>query len=103
MPATDIVTDTLQRLAERAKIPAKVRAEVETEIRADWGGERVYIPKRGENDQQQLSERDARIRRDFRRGEREPLIARRHGISVKRVRQILQCSGDIAPQSDKKE
>lgn len=95
MPATDVITDTLERLAERRKIPDKVLREVEADLRADWGGERTYIPKVGETGRAQLTERDRRIRADFRRGEREPLLARRHGISVRRVRQILQASGDL--------
>jgi len=94
MAHLDLISDIFQRLAERhAKIPPKVLRDVEAEVRADWGGERHYIAKQGETGREQMAERDAAIRRDYAHGERIDFLARRHGISVKRVRQILDLPG----------
>lgn len=103
MPTIDVVTDTLQRLAERRKIPKAILKAVEQDIRKDWGGDRVYIKIHGDDAADRLSERDARIRRDHHRGERVPLLAIRYGICEKRVRQILQCGGDFPTHSSEKE
>lgn len=101
MPTTDIITDTLERIHAAHPVPARVRKRIERELREDWGGEFRYIQKTVDEDRQQLTQRDQQIRREFRRGEREAYLARKHGISIKRVRQILQCSGDIAAPTTK--
>ena len=94
MAHLDLISDIFQRLAERhAKIPAKVLRDVEADIRADWGGERHYIAKVGESGRAQLEARDRQIHAEHRHGDHDELIARRHGISVKRVRQILDLPG----------
>jgi Mor family transcriptional regulator len=88
--ANDLVSDILERIAEKhAKLPPKVARQIESDIRRDWGGERHYIAKLGESGRAVLSERDALIREQARRGERVKLLARRWGLSEKRVRQIL--------------
>jgi Mor family transcriptional regulator len=88
--ANDLVSDILERIAEKhAKLPAKVAKQIEEDIRRDWGGERHYIAKVGETGRAQLAERDALIRAQARRGDHVKLLARRWGISEKRVRQIL--------------
>ena len=98
MAHLDLVADIMQRIAEKhGKLPTKVAQAVEAEVRADWGGERHYIAKIGESGRAQLAERDMRIRADHQRGERDDLIARRYGISTKRVRQILALSGAAEP------
>lgn len=86
----DIITDILQRIAQQTNASAKSLAGVEKAIRADWGGERCYIAKVGEDARAQLAERDRQIRKEFRYGEHEALLARRWEISVRRVRQIVQ-------------
>lgn len=92
MAHLDLVSDIFQRIAEKhAKLPAKVAREVEQEVRSDWGGERHYIAKVGESGKAQLAERDRQIVREHHNGDHDELIARRHGITVKRVRQILAC------------
>lgn len=86
----DLVTDILERIAEKhAKLPAAVARKIEADIRRDWGGERHYIAKVGESGRAQLAERDARIREQARKGDHIRLLARRWGISPKRVKQIL--------------
>ena len=85
-----LVADILERIRQKyPRLPAAVAREVELEARADWGGERHYIPKRGESGRQQLAERDRQIHAEHRRGDHDELIARRHGISIMRVRQVL--------------
>ncbi|WEN13691.1 Mor transcription activator family protein [Rhodanobacter sp. AS-Z3] len=89
MAHLDLVADILQRIGLHAKLPAKVAQAVEREVRDDWGGERHYIAKVGESGKAQLTERDKQIRDAYRQGEHIELLARRHGISVKRVQQIV--------------
>jgi hypothetical protein len=91
MAHLDLVADILQRISTHTKLPAKVAHAVEQEVRADWGGERHYIAKVGESGKAQLAERDQRIRYEYQHGDHEELLARRHGISIKRIRQILSC------------
>jgi Mor family transcriptional regulator len=89
-PANDLVSDILERIAEKhAKLPPKVAQQIEADIRRDWGGERHYIAKVGETGRAQLAERDALIREQARRGDHVKLLSRRWQISEKRVRQIL--------------
>lgn len=89
----DIITDILQRVAGKlGKLPKGAAAAItaiEVEARNDWGGQRHYIPKIGESGQKQLSQRDASIRADYRRGEHTALLARRHGISERHIRRII--------------
>lgn len=86
----DIVTDILHRIGEHhAKLPARVVQLVEDEVRADYGGERCYVAKRGESARAKLADRDNRICADFRRGEHVELLSRRYELSVKRIRQIV--------------
>ncbi|MFK2904567.1 hypothetical protein ISP17_11375 [Dyella ginsengisoli] len=90
MPHLDLLSDIFQRLQARMrKVPNQVIEEVEQEVRDDWGGERVYIPRRGETGRMQMEQRNRAIRADYHRGERAELLARRYGISIKRVRQIV--------------
>lgn len=90
MSENDLVSDILQRIVEkRIKLSPKAKRDIEEEVRRDWGGERHYIAKVGECGRIRLSERDQRIRDEHRRGEHEKLLARRWGISPRRVRQIV--------------
>jgi Mor family transcriptional regulator len=92
---SDIVLDTLQALTDILKAegvlvrPAQLSA-AEKIVKSTYGGDRIYIPHRGEIVQRAISERDEAIRRGFARGERVELLARRHGLTVRRVQQILQ-------------
>jgi Mor family transcriptional regulator len=89
----DIITDMLQRVADKlGKLPkhaAEAFTEIEVQARNDWGGQRHYIAKVGETGRQQMAQRDAAILADHRRGEHEELLSRRWGISVRRIRQIV--------------
>lgn len=58
----------------------------ESQVREQYGGERVYIGKRRG---QSMSDRNAQIRRLYQRGERVAFIARKFGLSRFRVHAIL--------------
>lgn len=86
----DIIADVLRRiLAMAPQLSAEVALAVDREAREVWGGDRVYIPHRLGSG---LSERNAAIRRDFNRGERIGLLARRYGISRQWVWKIVKSS-----------
>lgn len=87
--AGDVLSDILDRIAERLGVTAKMRNAIERDARRAWGGERYYIAKSGEQAKQEMHARDAAIYAEFRRGEHAELLARRHGITVNRVRQIV--------------
>lgn len=91
----DIVIDALDTLIDilrrgGASVMPEQRTEAERILRAAWGGDRVYIAKLGEDGQRQISARDAAIRREAARGAHVGLLARRHALSPRRVREILQ-------------
>jgi Mor family transcriptional regulator len=88
----DIVLDILSRLqdalsdAKGGLTPELVKG-VEAGIRADWGGDRVFIAKRrGEGH----SNRNSRIMRDYLGGERLKLLARRYELSERQVLRIIK-------------
>lgn len=95
MSSSDIVLDTLKALTDILKaagvpvLPAQLSA-AEKIVKAEYGGDRIYIPHRGELVQKAMSERDEAIRRGFARGERVELLARRHGLGARRIQKILQ-------------
>jgi Mor family transcriptional regulator len=85
----DIITDLFWRLSQRVQIAAVVLVEIEQEVRADWAGERPYIAATREQLRPFISLRNACIFSDWRRGERVPLLARRHGVTERRIRQVI--------------
>jgi Mor family transcriptional regulator len=58
------------------------------EVRQDWAGERTYISCQYEL-KKQVSARNRSIIRDFKSGERVALLARRYGLSRKRIYEII--------------
>lgn len=96
--ASDFIADASERLilAMRAlgisaKVAGMVAAEWSSGIESDWGGERPYIGK-GAAAQRATSQRDAALLRDWAAGERTQALARRYGISTRRVRKIIELS-----------
>ena len=88
----DIVLDILGRLQEalaaaKGEITPELVKGVEAGIRADWGGDRVFIAKRhGEGH----SSRNSRIFRDYLAGERVKLLSRRYELSERQVLRIIK-------------
>lgn len=84
----DIIDDIVTRLC--SVLPEPVQAHVERvarDTREAWGGDRVFISKRpGEG----RSERNQSILRDYQRGERLALLARRYGLTERRILQIIK-------------
>ena len=94
--ASDFIADSAERLilAMRAlgisaEVAGMVAAEWGAGVEADWGGERPYIGK-GAAAQRATSQRDAALLRDWAAGERTQALARRYGISTRRVRKIIE-------------
>ena len=85
----DIIGDVLARIAERVQIAALVLIEVEQEVRRDWAGDRPYIAANGEQMRAHTSARNAKVFSEWRKGERIPFLARRHGVTERRIRQII--------------
>ncbi|MDR0770740.1 MAG: hypothetical protein LBE75_06030 [Burkholderiales bacterium] len=60
----------------------------EDAVRKVWGGDRPYIKKTATDET--LSDRDKEIIAAHQRGERVDLLARRYGLSTRRVWKIIQ-------------
>lgn len=85
----DFLSDVLWRISQRVQIETVILLEIENEVRADWAGERPYIAKDREHMHSIISARNGRIFSDWNHGEREPLLARRYGVTVRRIRQVI--------------
>ena len=88
----DIVLDILSRLQQalteaKGELTPELMKGVEASVRADWGGDRVFIAKRrGEGH----GNRNSRIFRDYLAGERVKLLSRRYGLSERQVLRIVK-------------
>lgn len=83
----DIIRDILDRIfGDRDRS----REEIERELRKDYGGERVYVPKTGDQEHAEISTRNAAIRADWLRGERMELIMRRYRLKRSRIHDIVK-------------
>lgn len=89
----DIVLDILDRirdhLAGGGDFSDESRQQIDAQVRADWGGERCYIPKQGETTAILMIRRDIEMRRMYRAGNSVSVIARRFGVSKSRAGQIV--------------
>lgn len=87
----DIVEYTLRCVLAMAPqlteaIRQGIQSNVDRQVREVFGGERAYISRRpGEG----RFVRNAQIRRDYKAGERIPLLMRRYGLSAARLWQII--------------
>ena len=92
--ACDLITDIKTRLIEQAaelgisKDTARLIAASIDATAKDYAGERVYIGK-AEASAAELSARNRAIIRDWRAGERVPLLSRRYGVSIRHIRRIV--------------
>lgn len=84
--ATDIISDLLsQVLAMAPQFSAALAAQIERDAREKWGGDRVYVQRKGGT----LSHRNAAIKREHQAGERIALLSRRHGLGASRLWEII--------------
>lgn len=95
----DVVRDILDRLKEAFEQNQQIGGEFwvsfEDEIRRHWGGDLQYIAKTSDKQIAYKTRRDRSIVRDHRQGEHVKFLARRYGISERRVRQIIR--GNATP------
>ena len=92
-PHNDIVRDILRRIQEAEATTGQPLSvdqaqSVEAEIRRAWLGERVYIAARP--DRPDGAERNSRIMRAYLQNIRLKEIARKEGITVRRILQIVK-------------
>lgn len=83
----DIIRDILDRVFGARD---RAREDIERELRQDYGGERVYVPKTGDQEHAEISARNAAIRADWSRGERIELIVRRYRITSRHIYRIVK-------------
>jgi len=99
MAENDILNDLVQRLGAclgDEVFPEEMRKDVVSKMRHDWGGDRVYIGKT-DDDKEGRRERDERIFKDYKKGERTAFLARRYRpLSTRRIRQIIKEQEAIA-------
>jgi Mor family transcriptional regulator len=87
----DVVEYTLRCVLAMAPqlteaIRQSIRQDVNDQVRSVFGGERAYISRRPGDGR---FARNAQIRRDYKAGERIPLLQRRYGLSSARLWQII--------------
>lgn len=81
----DIVSDILRRVALcNAQMQTNDLARIEEEVRRDWGGCSPYIKRTAQRDH-----RNERICADYDRGSCLASLALRHGLTERRIRQII--------------
>lgn len=83
----DILQDLEERLKQIGFDDPKIQ-KVVMEVRNDWHGERPYISIKYEMDKTR-SERNEKIKRDYKNGESIQFLQRRYGLSRKRIYEIL--------------
>lgn len=89
----DVISDAIQAVIgylREGKLELHDAAQrAESDIRTNWGGERVYIGKTSADALRAISNRDRAIARDWQRGDHIPVLARRYGLSARRVQQVV--------------
>ena len=90
---SEFIDDVKQRiilqckeLGISAETAGMLAAEIAASVTRDYSGDRVYISR---HDETVASQRNRDIIRDWRRGERAPLLARRYGISLRQVYRVV--------------
>lgn len=87
----DIVDDVLRRVIEMApSFSAALAKQIAKEVRHDWAGDRARVCYIARRDEEVRSARNEAIRREYRAGERTGFLARRYGLSERRILQIVK-------------
>lgn len=79
----DIIAEFID-LAVAAGLPADKAGVIETTLRVKWGGDRHWVAKR------MVARVHAALLRDWRAGERIPLLMRKYGLSKTAVYRIVR-------------
>jgi Mor family transcriptional regulator len=83
----DVVEYTLRVVMAMAPgFSAAAREAADRHVRELFGGSRVYVPRRTGDGR---AERNDKIRRDYRAGERIGFLARRYGLSETQIWRIV--------------
>ncbi|WP_018869518.1 helix-turn-helix domain-containing protein [Thioalkalivibrio sp. ALgr3] len=83
----DIIRDAFQRIEKELGVDPSRLQQIEQCLRDEWGRDTCYIATM---EGQRIAERNRALVRDYMRGERVPLLARRYGISARQVYRILR-------------
>lgn len=86
----DIVKDILRRVVEAAGgngFNEVLAGQIEEQVRSDWGGSNLYIP-RGSVDR--ITARNEKIQALYDGGQKDHgMLARRFGLSIKQIKRIV--------------
>lgn len=85
-----------QCMAMAPGFTAAVAAAVDQRVRAEWGNTRAHITSTLGGKDAAFNARNAALMRDWQRGERIELLARRYQISRRRVEQIIAANRVVA-------
>lgn len=83
----DIIRDVLQRVETELGVDPDRLQPIENSVRHEWGRDTCYIATM---EGQRIAQRNRALIRDYMRGERVPLLARRYEISPRQVYRILR-------------
>lgn len=87
----DIVDDVLRRVIEMAPtFSAALAKQIARQVRHDWAGDRARVCYIAKREDEVRSERNEAIKRDYRAGERTGFLARRYGLTERRIQQIVR-------------
>lgn len=82
MDAVSELIDMVRRLG----VPSVLADQLDKEVRQRFGGDRVYIPSRTQTDADAIRAQAQQMRGD---GQRYRKLAEQHGLTERRVRQIV--------------
>ncbi|MDX8384686.1 MAG: Mor transcription activator family protein [Ghiorsea sp.] len=88
--ADDFLDDVIQRFrasVSKEALPDAVCQQVEHDVRQYWSGADVYIAKASRSSKKQ---RDALIYAAYQRGVTKTVLAKQHGLRVRRIEQIVK-------------
>jgi Mor family transcriptional regulator len=85
-PTEDFVASVLEAIGQHIKLAPEQALRIEERLRADYGGERVYIHREGWFDRAQ---RDAKIRAERQAGRSIRWLAGHYSLGVATVHEIL--------------
>jgi Mor family transcriptional regulator len=80
---TDALNNSIRQAVRRPEVIDALCTALEVQLRAQLGGEKVYVQKRVDR-----AERDQLIRAQF-NGKNQAELAQKHGVTVRHVNRIL--------------
>lgn len=84
----DILTRVLQASQQQGGFGEALAAQIERQVRADWGGDLVYVPKDAES---RRIARNDKILADWQAGQRDiGRLSARYGLTPRQIRNIVR-------------